>query len=110
MGLIGARAGLVGRLRDAAYRGKRAVDQPHDLADEDPFRPGDGKLYDNLEDKSELVEIDAAKPEVTRTAKLDPCDGPSGLAIDTKDGVLFSVCGNKMMAVTDIKQMKVIAT
>jgi YVTN family beta-propeller protein len=71
---------------------------------------GDGKLYDNLEDKSELVEIDAAKPAVTRTAKLDPCDGPSGLAIDPKGGVVFSVCGNKMMAVTDIKQMKVIAT
>jgi DNA-binding beta-propeller fold protein YncE len=71
---------------------------------------GDGRIYDNLEDKSEMVEIDAAKPGVTRTAKLDPCDGPSGLAIDTKDGVLFSVCGNKMMAVTDIKQMKVIAT
>jgi DNA-binding beta-propeller fold protein YncE len=71
---------------------------------------GDGKIYDNLEDKSELVEIDAAKPAVIRTAKLDPCDGPSGLAIDAKDGVLFSVCGNKMMAVTDIKEMKVIAT
>ncbi len=71
---------------------------------------GDGKIYDNLEDKSELVEIDAAKPAVIRTAKLDPCDGPSGLAIDTKDGVLFSVCGNKTMAVTDIKEMKVIAT
>jgi len=71
---------------------------------------GDGKIYDNLEDKSELVEIDAAKPAVTRTAKLDPCDGPSGLALDAKDGVLFSVCGNKMMAVTDIQQMKVIAT
>jgi len=71
---------------------------------------GDGKIYDNLEDKSELIEIDAAAPAVTRTARLDPCDGPSGLAIDPKDGVLFSVCGNKMMAVTDIKQMKVIAT
>lgn len=71
---------------------------------------GDGKLYANLENTSELIEIDAAKPAVLRTAKLDPCDGPSGLAIDTKDGVLFSVCGNKTMAVTDIKQMKVIAT
>jgi YVTN family beta-propeller protein len=71
---------------------------------------GDGKIYANLEDTSELVEIDASKPAVTRTAKLDPCDGPSGLAIDAKDGVLFSVCGNKMMAVTDTKQMKVIAT
>jgi len=72
--------------------------------------PGDGKLYDNIEDKSELVEIDAAKPAVLRTAKLDPCDGPSGLAMDTKDGVLFSVCDGKKMAVTDIKTMKVIAT
>jgi len=71
---------------------------------------GDGKLYANLEDTSELVEIDASKLAVTRTAKLDPCDGPSGLAIDAKDGVLFSVCGNRMMAVTDIRQMKVIAT
>jgi len=71
---------------------------------------GDGKLYANLENTSELIEIDAAKPAVTRTAKLDGCDGPSGLAIDTTDGVLFSVCGNKTMAVTDIKTMKVIAT
>ena len=71
---------------------------------------GDGKLYDNLEDKSEVIEIDAAKPAVTRTAKLEPCDGPSGLAIDTTGGVVFSVCENKMMAVTDIKEMKVIAT
>jgi YVTN family beta-propeller protein len=72
--------------------------------------PGDGKLYVNIEDKSTLVEIDAAKPAVLRTAKLAPCDGPSGLAIDAADGVLFSVCDNKTMAVTDIKQMKVIAT
>ena len=71
---------------------------------------GDGKLYDNLEDKSEVIEIDAAKPAVTRSTKLEPCDGPSGLAIDAAGGVLFSVCENKMMAVTDIKQMKVIAT
>ena len=72
--------------------------------------PGDGRLYVNIEDKSTLVEIDAAKPAVLRTAKLAPCDGPSGLAIDTADGVLFSVCDNKVMAVTDIKEMKVIAT
>src|ERR1017187_1737465 len=56
MGLIGARAGLVGRLRDAAYRGKRAVDQPHDLADEDPFRrPGE-----------------AVAPELSALARHDP--------------------------------------
>jgi DNA-binding beta-propeller fold protein YncE len=71
---------------------------------------GAGKIYVNLEDKSSIAEIDAAKPAVLRTASLAPCEEPSGLAIDTKDGVLFSVCGNKMMAVTDIKDLKVIAT
>jgi DNA-binding beta-propeller fold protein YncE len=71
---------------------------------------GAGKLYVNLEDKSSIAEIDAAKPAVLRTASLSPCEEPSGLAIDTKDGVLFSVCSNKMMAVTDIKGLKVIAT
>jgi YVTN family beta-propeller protein len=71
---------------------------------------GEGKLYDNLEDKGELLEIDAAKPEVLRLAKLDPCEEPSGLALDAKDHTAFSVCGNKLMAVTDTKTMKVIAT
>ena len=64
----------------------------------------------NLEETSEIVEIDAAKPAVTRRASLAPCDGPSGLAIDVKNKKLFSVCGNKMMAVTDIATCKVIAT
>jgi YVTN family beta-propeller protein len=71
---------------------------------------GAGKIYVNIENTSEIVEIDAAKPAVTRRAPLAPCEGPSGLAIDVKNKKLFSVCGNRMMAVTDIATMKVIAT
>lgn len=71
---------------------------------------GAGKIYVNIENSSEIVEIDAAKPAVTRRAPLAPCEGPSGLAIDVKNKKLFSVCGNRMMAVTDIATMKVIAT
>jgi len=71
---------------------------------------GAGKLYVNLEDKSSIIEIDAAKPAVLRTASIAPCESPSGLALDSKDGVLFSVCDNKMMAVTDMKSLKVVAT
>jgi DNA-binding beta-propeller fold protein YncE len=71
---------------------------------------GAGKVFVNLEDKGQIAEIDAAKPAVLRTASIAPCEEPSGLAIDTKDGVLFSACDNKMMAVTDIKDLKVIAT
>ena len=71
---------------------------------------GAGKVYVNLETSSEIVEIDAAKSEVTRKASLAPCEGPSGLSIDVKGKKLFPVCGNRMMAVVDISSMKVIAT
>ena len=71
---------------------------------------GAGKLYVNLEDSAELLEIDAAKMEVSRKMSLAPCEGPSGLAIDVKSKKLFSVCSNKMMAVIDIASWKVIAT
>jgi DNA-binding beta-propeller fold protein YncE len=71
---------------------------------------GAGKVYVNLEGSSEIVEIDAAKPDVARRASVAPCDGPTGLSIDVKNKKLFPVCGNKMMAVVDIPTMKVIAT
>jgi YVTN family beta-propeller protein len=71
---------------------------------------GAGKIYVNLEDSSEIVEIDAAKPAVLRHVSLSPCESPSGLAIDVKNKRLFSACGNKMMAVTDIGTLKVVAT
>ena len=70
---------------------------------------GAGKVYVNIESSSELVEIDAAKNEVTRRTSILPCEGPSGLAIDVKGKKLFSVCDN-VMAVTDIPTFKVIAT
>lgn len=71
---------------------------------------GAGKVYVNIENSSEIVEIDAAKPGVTRRASLAPCEGPSGLAIDVKNKKLFSVCGNKKMVVTDIPSFKVVAS
>jgi len=71
---------------------------------------GAGKVYVNLEESSEILEIDAAKPDVARHISLAPCESPSGLAIDVKNKKLFSVCSNKMMAVVDIASGKVIAT
>ena len=71
---------------------------------------GGGKIYLNLEDSSEIVEIDATKPAVLRKASLAPCEGPTGLAIDVKNKKLFAACGNKMMAVVDIPSLKVVAT
>ena len=71
---------------------------------------GTGKIYANIEDSNEIVEIDAAKPAILRRAPLAPCEAPSGLAIDVKGKKLFSVCSNKVMAVTDIQSLKVVGT
>jgi len=71
---------------------------------------GKGKVYVNIEDTSEIVEIDAAKAVVTKKYSLSPCAGPSGLAFDAKDRRLFSVCSNRLMAVSDPDAGKVVAT
>ena len=71
---------------------------------------GKGKVYVNIEDTNEIVEIDAAKAAVTKKYSLSPCDGPSGLAFDTKSRRLFSVCSNRVMAVSDPDAGKVVAT
>ena len=71
---------------------------------------GSGKLFVNLEDKSEVVVLDAKELKVTARWPLAPGEEPSGLAIDVKSRRLFSVCGNKMMVVLDADSGKVLAT
>src|SRR5580658_3754387 len=71
---------------------------------------GKGHVYFNVEDKNEIVEIDAKNALVSKRFSIAPCDGPSGLAIDPKKLLLYSVCSNKMMIVSDPAAGKVIAT
>ena len=71
---------------------------------------GKGTVFVNIEDTNEVVAIDAAKLTVAKRYSLSPCDGPSGLAIDVKNRRLFSVCSNRLMAVSDPDTGKVLAT
>lgn len=71
---------------------------------------GDGKLYINLEDKSEVVEVDAKAMRVLRHWSLAPCENPSGLAIDREHHRLFSGCRNGMMAVSDAVAGRLVTT
>jgi DNA-binding beta-propeller fold protein YncE len=71
---------------------------------------GDGKLYANIEDSSEIVEIDPTAMKVTRRWKLAPCESPTGLAIDRAHHILFSVCRNGVMAVSDATAGKLVTT
>jgi len=71
---------------------------------------GKGKVYVNIEDTNEIVEIDSATAKVTKKYSLTGCEGPSGLAMDTKARRLFSVCGNRVMAVSDPDKGAIVAT
>jgi DNA-binding beta-propeller fold protein YncE len=62
---------------------------------------GAGHVYNNIEDKSELVEIDTIHNTLLHVWPLAPCASPSGLAIDVAHHRLFSVCDNRLMVVTD---------
>jgi YVTN family beta-propeller protein len=75
-----------------------------------PVADGKGNVYDNIEDKSEIVHIDARTRKLLATWPVAPGESPSGLAIDQANGILFSVCDNQKMAIVSTKTGKVIAT
>ncbi len=75
-----------------------------------PAPDGKGHVYVNIEDKSEVMDIDAMALAVVHKWPLAPCEEPSGMAMDTKTRRLFSGCGNKLMAVMDADTGKVVTT
>src|SRR5438034_10731089 len=70
---------------------------------------GKGEVFVNLEDKSQLLAVDAKKLTVKSRWPLAPCEGPSGLSLDNKHRRLFSGC-EKLMAIVDADSGKVVST
>lgn len=68
-----------------------------------------GHVFVNLEDQNSLAQIDPMTLKVLSVWRLEGCDEPSGLAIDSAHARLFSVCSNKVMTITDAKSGKHIA-
>jgi DNA-binding beta-propeller fold protein YncE len=71
---------------------------------------GKGSIYVNIEDKSELVQFDAKTLTLLHRWPMAPCEEPSGLAADWKSQRLFAGCGNKLMAIINAENGKVVAT
>jgi len=69
-----------------------------------------GRIYCNIEDKSEVAVIDADKHEVVAYWPLAPGEGPSGIALDARHHRLFSGCHNKMMTMLDTESGKLVDT
>jgi len=75
-----------------------------------PAPDGKGHVYVNIEDKSEVMEIDSKALTVLNKWPLAPCEEPSGMAMDTKTRRIFSGCDNKIMSVMNADTGKVVAT
>ena len=71
--------------------------------------PATGLIYQNLEDTSELVVIDPLKQAVTKRYKIDPGEGPTGLALDAADHRLFIATRNKKLVVMDTETGKIVS-
>ena len=71
---------------------------------------GNGKVYVNLTDVSEVVEIDARTLNVARRWSTAPCKQPVAMAIDVVHGRLFSGCRSGVAAISDIAAGTVVTT
>ncbi len=71
---------------------------------------GNGFVYDNLEDESQVVKIDSRNLKVVDRWPTAPCSSPSSMAIDRANHRLFLGCRSKVMAVVNLDTGKVITT
>jgi DNA-binding beta-propeller fold protein YncE len=71
---------------------------------------GDGKVYANITDTNEVVEIDAKTATVVRRWPTAPCKNPVAMAVDTVHHRLFSGCRSGVMAISDYQAGKVVQT
>jgi DNA-binding beta-propeller fold protein YncE len=71
---------------------------------------GDGKVYANLTDTSEIVEIDGPHAAVTKRWSTTPCKQPVAMAIDVQHHRLFSGCRSGILAVSNYQTGTIVAT
>jgi YVTN family beta-propeller protein len=69
-----------------------------------------GKLFVNIENKNEIVVVDLASMKVEAHWSITPAEEPTGLSIDNNTNRLFAGCGNKLLAVVDATNGKLVTT
>jgi DNA-binding beta-propeller fold protein YncE len=71
---------------------------------------GQGYVYNNIENKSEVLQIDSHTLKVLNRWPLGPGESPSGMAIDRQHRRLFVGCRNQTLVAMDAETGKVVAT
>ena len=68
---------------------------------------GTGKLFVNIEDKNEIIEVNTKTNKVENRWSISPGDGPTGLAYDKSTKRLFAGC-EKLLIVLNAENGKVV--
>jgi len=82
---------------------------PLDGKPETAVSDAEGKVYVNIEDKSEISKVNMKTNKVETTWSIAPGESPSGLAIDRNTHRLFAGCDNKLLIVVNADNGKVVA-
>jgi DNA-binding beta-propeller fold protein YncE len=93
-----------------ARTGKLVRNVPLGGKPETGIAAGNGKVYVNLTDISEVVEIDSKALTVTRRWSTAPCKQPVAMAIDVAHNRLFSGCRSGVAAISDIGAGTIVTT
>ena len=91
-----------GRGSDATFIDAKTLTAAGTLAlggrPEFPAADGKGFIFDNIENTSEVVKINARTRKIVGRFKLT-AEGPSGLAIDARNDITYSTCDGAMVVV-----------
>jgi len=71
---------------------------------------GNGFVFNNLEDESQVLKIDSHKLTVQKRWPTGPCQSPSSMAMDKANRRLFIGCRSRVMAVMNADTGEVIMT
>jgi ribosomal protein L24E len=82
--------------------------QLEDDAPEGAVADGKGRIFVNNEGKNTIQVIDAKTMKATASWKIEPCDGPTGIAYDKASNRIFAGCSKKSVVV-DAASGKVVA-
>jgi len=69
---------------------------------------GKGRIFINIEDKNAIDVVDTKTWKVVATWSIEPCDEPTGIAMDRASNRIFSGCSKKSVVV-DANTGKVVA-
>jgi DNA-binding beta-propeller fold protein YncE len=71
---------------------------------------GRGKIFVNIEDRGQVIEFDSRKLVINATWPLAPAEEPTGISMDRKHHRLFVGCANKLLAVMNADNGKLVMT